>query len=152
MSVIKRLSMLLLTVCTVQLSLGASSKSTPAVAHGPTKPSTSSALEQNSYSLQSIARQVEPTVIQILTSTYTIESDTDHGGGAVVSQQRSSGSGVLISSDGYIVTNAHVVDATRRLRVRLNKAIPNVGCHLLDAKLIGIDRPKDSADDQRRQP
>jgi serine protease Do len=145
MSVIKKLSMLLLTVCTVQLSLGASSKSTRSVAHGPTKPSTSSALEQLSYSLRSIARQVEPTVVQIFNSTYTIENDGDHGGGAVVSQQRSSGSGVLISSDGYIVTNAHVVEAARRLRVRLKKEIPNVGSHLLDAKLIGIDRPTDVA-------
>jgi serine protease Do len=143
--VIKKLSMLLLTVCTVQLSLGASSKSTPAVAQGPTKPSSSIALEQLSYSLQSIARQVEPTVVQIFNSTYTTENDRDSGGGAVVSQQRSSGSGVLIASDGYIVTNAHVVEAARRLRVRLNKAIPNVGSHLLDAKLIGMDRPTDVA-------
>jgi serine protease Do len=73
------------------------------------------------------------------------EDDGDHGRGAVVSQQRSSGSGVLISSDGYIVTNAHVGEAARRLRVRLNKAIPNVGSHLLDAKLIGIDRSTDVA-------
>ncbi len=63
----------------------------------------------------------------------------------MVAQQRSSGSGILVSADGYIVTNAHVVQGARRLRVRLNKGVSKAGSHLLDAKLIGMDRQTDLA-------
>jgi serine protease Do len=96
-------------------------------------------------SLQTIARQIEPSVVQIFSSTLSIESDSARGGGAIAAQQRSSGSGVLISSDGYIITNGHVVDGARRLRVRLNRPGPNAGSHLVTANLIGIDRQTDLA-------
>ncbi len=35
-------------------------------------------------------------------------------------EQRAGGSGVIISSDGYVVTNNHVVDGATKLRVKLN--------------------------------
>jgi serine protease Do len=109
------------------------------------KTTTGNPLEQLSSALQSIARQVEPAVVRVLNSAYAIENDSERNGGAVVSQQRSSGSGILISSDGYIVTNAHVVQNSRRLRVKVNEAIPNLKSHVLDAKLIGMDRQTDLA-------
>jgi serine protease Do len=115
------------------------------VASGPGKPFSASWVEQLSASLQSIARQVEPSVVQIFSSALSIENDSARGGVAVATQQRSSGSGVLISSDGYIITNAHVVEGARRLRVRLNGTLPNPGSHLVNARLIGIDRQTDLA-------
>ena len=42
------------------------------------------------------------------------------GGSGVQPDQRASGSGVIISSDGYIVTNNHVVDGATELTVTLN--------------------------------
>ncbi|MDR2913131.1 MAG: trypsin-like peptidase domain-containing protein [Alistipes sp.] len=48
-------------------------------------------------------------------------------------QQRSGGSGVIISPDGYIVTNHHVVDGADKLTVKLP------GGKTYDAKLIGTD-------------
>ena len=145
MKAVKRCCILLLTICCVQLSLEASPKKARAAPYGPAKPPASNSLEQLSSSLQDIAKRVEPSVIRIFSSAYAIENNDDHGGGAVVSQQRSSGSGFLVSSDGYIVTNAHVVQGARRLRVRLNKSVSKAGSHLVDAKLIGMDRQTDLA-------
>jgi serine protease Do len=142
---IKSVGILVLMVCCVQLSLEASSKRARAMRSGPTPPPAANSLEQLSSSLQDIAKRVEPSVVRIFSSTYAIENDGDHSGGAVVSQQRNSGSGILVSSDGYIVTNAHVVQGARRLRVRLNKRVSKAGSHLVDAKLIGMDRQTDLA-------
>jgi len=145
MPFITRLSTLLLTIFCVQLNVHASSAVMATVDSRPANTSNSTSLEQLSSSLQSVARQVEPSVVQILASAYAIEKDSDRGGGPVAVQERSSGSGVVVSSDGYIVTNAHVVQGARRLQVRLNKAVPKVDIHLLNARLIGMDPQTDLA-------
>lgn len=49
------------------------------------------------------------------------------------------GSGVIISSDGYIVTNNHVIDGADRLEVLLNDN------STFDAKVIGTDEATDLA-------
>jgi serine protease Do len=145
MKVIKRSGILLLTICCLHLSLQASPKKVRAATYGRNKLPTANSLEQLSSSLEDVAKRVEPSVVRILSSAYAIENDADHSGGAAVAQQRSSGSGILVSSDGYIVTNAHVVQGARRLRVRLNKRVSKAGSHLVDAKLIGMDRQTDLA-------
>lgn len=54
-------------------------------------------------------------------------------------EQRSGGSGVIISTDGYIVTNNHVVDGATKLRVKLNDG------RVFDAKIVGTDPATDVA-------
>lgn len=54
-------------------------------------------------------------------------------------EQRAGGSGVIISEDGYVVTNNHVVDGATKLRVKLNDG------RTFDAKLIGKDSATDLA-------
>ncbi len=54
-------------------------------------------------------------------------------------EQRAGGSGVIISDDGYIVTNNHVIDGATKLRVKLNDG------RTFDAKLIGKDSATDLA-------
>jgi serine protease Do len=49
------------------------------------------------------------------------------------------GSGVIISPDGYIVTNNHVVDGAMQMRVTLNDR------RVLDAKVVGVDKLTDLA-------
>jgi S1-C subfamily serine protease len=53
------------------------------------------------------------------------------------------GSGILVSSDGYIVTNAHVVSGERNLRVILHPAGADI--EVRGAKVIGIDKATDLA-------
>ena len=54
-------------------------------------------------------------------------------------EARAGGSGVIISEDGYVVTNNHVVDGATKLRVKLNDG------RTFDAKLIGKDSATDVA-------
>ena len=54
-------------------------------------------------------------------------------------RQRGLGSGVIVSHDGYILTNHHVVDQSARIQVELSDR------RVLDAKLIGADEPSDLA-------
>tara|TARA_Y100001972_G_scaffold128551_1_gene190142 strand:+ start:2388 stop:3860 length:1473 start_codon:yes stop_codon:yes gene_type:complete len=54
------------------------------------------------------------------------------------SQQIGSGSGVILSEDGYIVTNNHVIDGADMIKVTHNKKS-------YDAQLIGVDPSTDLA-------
>lgn len=54
-------------------------------------------------------------------------------------EARAGGSGVIISKNGYVVTNNHVVDGATKLRVKLNDG------RTFDAKLIGKDSATDVA-------
>ncbi|MEO6803434.1 MAG: Do family serine endopeptidase [Granulicella sp.] len=49
------------------------------------------------------------------------------------------GSGVIISPDGYIVTNNHVVDGAMQMKVTLNDR------RVMNAKLVGVDKLTDLA-------
>src|SRR6201981_528042 len=57
-------------------------------------------------------------------------------------RERSLGSGVVVDSKGYILTNRHVVEKADRIRVRLQDDPPGVQ-H--DAKVIGTDTETDLA-------
>lgn len=54
-------------------------------------------------------------------------------------ERKSGGSGVIISSDGYIVTNNHVVEGAKKMRVKLYDG------RLFDAELVGTDPTTDVA-------
>lgn len=60
------------------------------------------------------------------------------GSGQHQQQQVSSGSGVIFSSDGYIVTNNHVVETAEKIEVLYNKKV-------YPAELIGTDPSTDLA-------
>ena len=60
-------------------------------------------------------------------------------GGQRRHEQRSGGSGVILSTDGYIVTNNHVVEHATKLRVKLNDD------RSFDARIIGRDPATDIA-------
>jgi serine protease Do len=74
-----------------------------------------------------VARDVEPSVAHIK----VYESD--------VYAREGSGSGVIVNSAGFILTNAHVVSRAKKLRVKLWDTSET------DAKVVGIDLPTDLA-------
>jgi len=110
-------------------------------------------LGELSVSLESLVNRVRPSVVQIFSTGYVTADETDSSNtAALLSRQRSTGSGIILSDDGFIVTNAHVVLGARRIQVRISMALrtgrtstfePEV--KLLDAKLIGMDREMDVA-------
>lgn len=100
----------------------------------------SSVLNQNStnsdgktaLSVTEIAKQVGPAVVGIINRTQVssfLNQTVDQG----------SGSGIIISSDGYIVTNNHVVEGATEVKVILSNQ------QQYDAKLVGKDEKTDLA-------
>src|SRR5207248_4335922 len=90
------------------------------------------------------------------------DEEGESGGGTntgLVTKQRSSGSGVILSPEGYVLTNNHVVKNARRVRVQLASPPDETGpgapaaspskfhAHgkLLEAKVVGVDREADLA-------
>jgi len=110
-------------------------------------------LGELSVSLEGLVNRVRPSVVQIFSTGYVTADEADSSNtAALLSRQRSTGSGIILSDDGYIVTNAHVVQGARRIQVRISMALrtgrtpafePEV--KLLDAKLVGMDREMDVA-------
>jgi serine protease Do len=120
----------------------------------PVKPGPVS-LHELSQSLQELSGRVHNSVVQIFSSAYTAASDDSEGTNtALFSRQKSTGSGVIMSSDGYIVTNSHVVRGARRIEVRFppsrleiagHKSILKPEGRTMEAKLVGMDRESDLA-------
>lgn len=110
-------------------------------------------LGELSVSLEGLVNRVRPAVVQIFSTGYVAAEESDSSKtAALLSTQRSTGSGVVLSEDGFIVTNAHVVRGARRIQVRLSvdrvrgrTATFEPEVKLLDAKLIGLDGEMDVA-------
>jgi serine protease Do len=105
-----------------------------------------------SQSVQELSSMVTKSVVQVLTLGYGLSSDnnTDKSDttSSYLTPQRGVGAGVVMTPDGYIVTNAHVVEGARRIRVRLQgmkqEQDPDAYGEL-DAKLVGVDQFSDVA-------
>src|SRR5258708_22741405 len=116
---------------------------------------SSISLRELSGSLESLSDKVHRAVVQIFATGYATADDSgESGNAAVLSKQRAIGSGVILSPDGYIVTNNHVVRMARRIQVRLPASRETLPDHhtilraagpLFDAKLVGFDRQTDLA-------
>jgi S1-C subfamily serine protease len=107
-------------------------------------------LHEVSTSLQLLSKRVSPGVVQIFSEGYKPDSDREHRNTDVLSRGVTAGSGIIVAPDGWIVTNAHVVQGGRRIRVQLNHqaaaAIQKGTRHaLFDAKLVVADRDTDLA-------
>jgi serine protease Do len=112
------------------------------------------AIEGLSSSLEGLAQRVNRSVVKIVTSGYGLSEDSDTGNASLLTRQRATGSGVILTADGYIVTNGHVIQGARRIRVqlpvseraaRLSNSITKPAGTVLDAKVVGVDRESDVA-------
>jgi len=109
-------------------------------------------LQQLNDALQSVVAKVSPAVVQVLVTGYGAIEESNRSETALIARQRAIGSGVIVDPNGYIMTNAHVVEGARRIRVVLPmpsldspRAEPIGKQHVLDAKLIGIHKESDLA-------
>jgi len=70
-------------------------------------------------SIEALVRTVDPSIVQVFTSGLAPLSGVVTDQSNLVTPQRSSGSGVIVDAEGYIVTNAHVVRGASRIRVEI---------------------------------
>ena len=111
-------SLLLLLVLLLAMPPGIVSAQKPAAAPPPAPPRD--ALTQMNESIDALTRKVWPSVVQILVSSYAAREQGMRGdAGMVVGRQRSTGSGFVIDAEGYIITNAHVVNGASRVEIVL---------------------------------
>src|SRR6185503_4631261 len=104
-----------------------------------------------SRSLQELAAKVSPSVVQIFVTGYPTPDEEDQSATSEPQLERSSGSGVIVDADGYIVTNAHVVENATRVEVELpvegtpGRSILRRRGRTVGARVIAIDHETDIA-------
>lgn len=114
------------------------------------KSSIPDSLGQLSGSLESLVERISPSVVQIFTVGFAISQPSE----SQLLRNQGSGSGVILSADGYLMTNAHVVEGAQRIRVRLpsgvlgaptGRSILKPQGKIFDAALVGTDSETDLA-------
>jgi len=102
-------------------------------------------LRSLSDSIETLSHKASRAVVQVFSSGYALADEESESGTrtGLVTKQRSSGSGVIIDPAGYIVTNNHVVQNARRVRVQLSSAPERA--RIVEAIVVGADREADLA-------
>jgi len=91
-------------------------------------------ITQEEEVIANVVEKVSPSVVSIVTSSQT---SSFYGG---VQEQDGAGSGVIVSGDGYILTNKHVVDGANTVNVVLHD-----GTTYENVKVLGSDPLNDIA-------
>lgn len=98
-----------------------------------TNTQASNGLSAESLSISQIASIVSPSVVEVTTETISTNPFFPQY------IQDGAGSGVMISEDGYIITNAHVISGASQIKVRTSDKTE------YEAELIGSDTKSDIA-------
>jgi serine protease Do len=119
--------------------LGDASKADAQVA-----PDRASSLKILSGAVEALSAGVAPSVVQVLVTGFaTVNEGAHQDTDLVIGRQRVLGSGAIISADGDIVTNAHVVRGARRVQVVLQGADGRT--RTVDARIAGLTQELDLA-------
>ncbi|MCK5129337.1 MAG: trypsin-like peptidase domain-containing protein [Clostridiales bacterium] len=92
-----------------------------------------------SGAIPDIVERVSPAIVGIINYTQTSDAAGFGRNAEVKEVPQASGSGVIITEDGYIVTNHHVIDGNTRITVTLTNG------EVYNAEIIGSDRYVDLA-------
>lgn len=115
-------------------------------------PASSNLLRALDSSLEAVISKVSPAVVQITVNGYGPSEDHGHTTARIV-RQHAIGTGIIVDPDGYILTNAHVVEGAQRVRVILPPPTAQSSLELqpvradqiLDAKVLGTHKQSDLA-------
>jgi serine protease Do len=109
-------------------------------------------LVQLNDALEGLAAKVSPAVVQILVTGYGTAREDGRSQAAFIVRQHAVGSGVIVDPNGYIMTNAHVVEGAQRIRVALPLAmgdsaglVPLGKRRIVEARLLGQHKESDLA-------
>jgi len=108
-------------------------------------------LLQINNALEGLAAKVSPAVVQILVTGYGPLQQENRAQTALIVRQHAVGSGVIVDPNGYIMTNAHVVEGAQRIRVALplptdtGRAVAEGKRRILEARLLGVHKETDLA-------
>jgi serine protease Do len=126
----------------------------PAAAHAQRSAAQAATLGDLSRSLQDLSQKVSTSVVQIFVTGFAPPDEDDPRSSAQPVFERSSGSGVVVDPDGYIVTNAHVVENATRIEVELpfaatggepGRSILGRRGRTVGAQIVAIDHETDLA-------
>src|SRR6267154_3470967 len=114
---------------------------------------SSNILRELDSSIEKVVTKVSPAVVQIVVAGYGPAEDHGHVDTATIVRQHAIGAGIIVDPDGYIITNAHVVEGGQRIRVILPPppadsfldVQPIRAGQILDAKVLGLHRQSDLA-------
>ena len=111
-------------------------------------------LRKLNESVEALIKKVSPSVVQIMVTGYGPIESTERGNTALtLGRQRAIGSGFVIDSSGYIVTNAHVVSGAQRVQVVVPEGPPDgslnavlsTRTNIVPARVVGVAREIDLA-------
>lgn len=142
----ERQTMKTLLACTMFLLLASSSE-----AAGPSRSDRTDPLRQASGSIEALVGRVAQSVVQVIVTGYRPVTFDPSRTDVALGRGRSIGSGVVIDSQGLILTNAHVVAGAERIDVLLPVAdrgpatVGGVTPKAVEARLVGVDAELDLA-------
>ncbi len=95
--------------------------------------------------LEQLSAAVGPKVVQITTQSLKVADGGDDEPTGVLVAERGRGSGFFVASDGYLLTNAHVVSNATRIRVLVPAAGSGASPREYPASVVGVDADNDLA-------
>jgi serine protease Do len=132
-------------LCLGEVSLSAQ---TTALVTG-TSSRTRNALDDFSQTVQHLIMDVSPAVVAVVVESFGRPEGESGGKTNVVGHQTREGTGVLVSADGYLITNAHVVQSAQRAQIRPGETGTGVKGgprrSPLTADVVGVDQETDLA-------
>jgi serine protease Do len=125
--------------------------------HGQAAAKEKGFLDQLNSSLKDLAERVSPAVVEVKAWGYGVDDDSednDDDNARNIVKQHLAGAGVILDPNGYIVTNAHLIEGAKHVQVVVNptrtaemqvRAYLEAPGRTFDAEIVGVHQETDLA-------